>query len=120
MYDNLRSENSGAIGARNIAECMNNLDFQECGDTGLQRTSLDVEIEGFNEYANELNARSIILEVGGDETIAGATGDPIMENNPLSELFPTLSRSYSFEYSWTGNYNFDSHSHHQEKNSNCK
>ena len=44
---------------------------------------LDLETEGFNEYVDGLNARSIILEVGGDETIAGAKGDPIMENNPL-------------------------------------
>ena len=43
---------------------MNNLDFQECGDIGLQRTGLDLETEGFNEYADELNARSILLEVG--------------------------------------------------------
>ena len=48
---------------------MNNLDFQECGDTGLQCTGLDLETEGFNEYAYGFNARSIILEVGRDETI---------------------------------------------------
>ena len=48
---------------------MNNLDFQECGDTGLQRTGLDLETEGFNKYADGINSRSIILEVGWDETI---------------------------------------------------
>ena len=46
------------------AECMNNLDFQECGDTGLQHTCLDLETGGFNEYADGLNARSILLEAG--------------------------------------------------------
>ena len=60
---------------------MNNLDFQECGDTRLQRTCLDLETEGFNEYDDTLNMRSIILEVGGDETIVGAKGDPVMEND---------------------------------------
>ena len=44
---------------------MNNLYFQECGDTGLQYKCLDLETEGFNEYVDRLNARSIILEVGG-------------------------------------------------------
>ena len=51
---------------------------------------------------------SIILEVGGDETIAGANGDPIMENDPLSELLSTLSRSYSFGSSGNEHYNFTS------------
>ena len=50
----------------------------------------------------------------GDETIAGAKGDPIMQNDTLSDLFPTLSRSYSFGE----HYNFDSH--HQDKNSYSK
>ena len=44
------------------AERMNNLDFQECGDIGLQRTGLDLETEGFNEYVDGLNARSILFE----------------------------------------------------------
>ena len=46
------------------AECMNNLDFQECGDTGLQHTGLDLETESFNEYVDGLNAMSILLEAG--------------------------------------------------------
>ena len=54
----------------------------------------------------------------GDETIVGVKGGPIMENDTLSELLPSLSRSYSFGYSENGYYNFDSH--HQEHNSNCK
>ena len=48
------------------------------------------------------------MEVGGDETIEGAKGDPIMENDPLSELLPTLSRSYSFGSSGNEHYNFTS------------
>ena len=87
---------------------MNNKIFQECGDTRLQHTCLDLETEGFNEYADGLSAKSIILEVGGDETIAGAKGDPIIENDSLSELFPTLSRSYSFVSSGNEHYNFTS------------
>ena len=51
---------------------MNCLDLQECGDTGLQCTGLDLETKGFKEYADEINAMSIILEAGQDETIAGA------------------------------------------------
>ena len=43
---------------------MNNLDFQECGDTGLQHTGLDLETKGFNEYDDGINARTILLEVG--------------------------------------------------------
>ena len=96
---------------------MNNLDFQECKDTGLQRIGLDLETKEFNEYVDGLNARSIILEVGGDETIAGAKcqeynigsrgdetiagakADLIMQNYPLYELLPTLSISYSLRYS---------------------
>ena len=54
----------------------------------------------------------------GDEAITGAKGDPIMENDTLSELLPTLSRSYSFGSSGNTHYNFDSH--HQEYNSNYK
>ena len=54
----------------------------------------------------------------GDETIAGAKGDPIMENDTLFELLPTSSRSYSFGSSGNEHYNFDSH--HQEQNSNYK
>ena len=87
---------------------MNNLDFQECGDIGLQHTRLDLETEGFNEYIDRINARSIILEVGGYETIACAKGEPIMENDPLSKLFPTLSRSYSFGSSGNEHCNFTS------------
>ena len=45
-------------------ERMNNLDFQECGDTGLQRIGLDLETEGFVEYSDGINARNIILESG--------------------------------------------------------
>ena len=74
----------------------------------LKCTGLDLETEGFNEYYDGINCRSIILEVGGDETIAGAKGDPIMENDPLSELFPTLSRSFSFGSSRNEHYNFTS------------
>ena len=91
VHDSFRSEYSGATGARNSAERMNNLDFQECWDTRLQRTSIYLETGGFNEYPDGINSRSILLEVGGEETIAAAKGDPIMENDPLSELFPTLS-----------------------------
>ena len=43
---------------------MNNLDFQECGDIGLQCIGLDLETEGFNEYDDGINARSILLEAG--------------------------------------------------------
>ena len=38
----------------------------------------------------------------------GAKGDPIIENNPLTELFSTLSRSYSFGSSGNEHYNFTS------------
>ena len=41
VHYRFRSEDSGTIGARNSAEHMSNLDFQECGDTGLQRTGLE-------------------------------------------------------------------------------
>ena len=54
VHDSFRSEESGGTGARNSAEHMNNLDFQECGDTGLQHTSLDLETKGFNEYGDGL------------------------------------------------------------------
>ena len=81
VHDSFRSEDSSATGARNSAKNMNNLVFQECGDTGLQRTCLDLETEGSNEYAERLNARSIILEVEGNQTIACANGDAIMEND---------------------------------------
>lgn len=108
VHDSFRSEDSGATGARISAKRMNNVDFQEFGDTGLQRAGLDLETEGSNDYADVLNARSIILEVGGDETIAGAKGDPIMDNGPLPELLPTLSRSYSFGSSGNEHYNFTS------------
>ena len=67
-----------------------------------------MEIEGFNEYADGLNAKSIILELRGDETIACSKGEPIMENDPLSESFPTLSRSYSFGSSGNEHCNFTS------------
>ena len=40
--------------------------------SGLQHTCLDLEAKCFNEYADSLNSRSIIMEVGVDETIAGA------------------------------------------------
>ena len=58
-----------------------------------------MKIEGFNKYDDGLNARSIILEVREEETIAGAKGDPIMENDPLSELFILdLYSNSSWEY----------------------
>jgi hypothetical protein len=112
VHDSFRSEESGAIGAyntaRSSAERRNIVDFQEFGDTGLHCTGLDLETEGSNEYADGLNARNIILELGGDEAIGGVKGDPIMENGPLSELLPTLSRSYSFGSSGNEHYNFTS------------
>ena len=65
-----------------------------------------METEGFNEYVDVLNSRSLILEVRGDEIIAGAEGDPIMENDPLSKLLLILS--YSFGSSGNEHYNFTS------------
>lgn len=111
VHDSFRSEDSAAIGAynaaRSSAERMNNVDFQDIVDIGQQCTGLDLEAEG-SEHADGLNTRSIILELGGDETIAGSKGDPIMENGTLSELLPTLSRSYSFGSSGNEHYNFTS------------
>ena len=54
VHDSFRLEDSSAIGARNSAKHMNNLDFQECEDTRLQHTSLDLETKGFNEYGDGL------------------------------------------------------------------
>ena len=51
---------------------MNNMDFQECRDTRLQRAGLVLETEAFNEYVDRINARSTILEVEGDGTITSA------------------------------------------------
>ena len=48
VHDSFKSEDSGGIRARNNAKHMNNLDFQDCGDTVLQHTGLDLETEGFN------------------------------------------------------------------------
>ena len=98
VHDIFRSEDSGATGGRNSAKHVNSLDFQECGDTCLQCTGLDLETWGFNEYANGINARSIILEVGGDETITGSKGDPITEIKNYfdnSHPSPTFPISYS-------------------------
>ena len=81
VHDSFRSEDSGSTGARNSAKHMNNLDFKECEDNRLQCTCSNLETKGFNEYDDGINSKSIILEVGGDETIAGAKGDPIMEND---------------------------------------
>ena len=65
----------------------------------MQHTGLDLETKGFNQYVDGINEYA---EVRGDETITGANGDPIMENDPLSELLPILSRSYSFGSSGNG------------------
>ena len=43
VHDIFISEDSGATRARNSAKHMNNMDFQECGDTRLQHKGLDLE-----------------------------------------------------------------------------
>ena len=70
------------------------------GDTTLQHTGLDLKTEGFNEDVDGINARSIILEVGGDETITGSKGDPITE---IKNYFDNSHPSPTFPISYTIN-----------------
>ena len=60
----------------NPSECMTDVGFQEFRDIGLQPVGLDLETKGSNDYVDGINARSIILELGRDETITYAPGEP--------------------------------------------